>query len=160
MFDPKRLIFLHGLDSNSQGRKTVILRREFPEITIPDFTGDLAERMEKLAPILGERDNWTIIGSSFGGLMGALFTTAHPQQVRKLILMAPALFLPEFAENLPAPVDTPTIIYHGEDDTVVPMPVTRRLAEQVFRNLTFNVVQDDHGLYSTAEKIDWPALLG
>jgi pimeloyl-ACP methyl ester carboxylesterase len=159
MFDPARIIFLHGLESNSQGRKTVVLRRFFPEIIIPDFTGELQTRMDKLYPILGDKDNWTIIGSSFGGLMGALFATAHPQQVRKLILLAPALFLPEFAEHLPQPVEVPTIVYHGDQDTVVPLEITRQLAEKVFRNLTFNVVQDNHGLYPTADSIDWIKLV-
>lgn len=159
MLDEKRIIFLHGLESNSQGRKTHILRRWFPQIIIPDFVGDLNTRMAKLYPILGEQDNWTIIGSSFGGLMGALFACQRPAQVRKLILMAPALMLPEFAEHLPAPVDTPTVVYHGTQDTVVPLELTRRLAESVFRNLTFNVVDDDHGLYQVSEQIDWRTLL-
>jgi len=158
-FDPQRLIFLHGLESNSQGRKVQTFRRYFPQIIVPDFTGDLAQRMAKLLPILGEQDNWTIIGSSFGGLMGALFTCRHPDHVRKLVLMAPALMLPEFSEQMPSPVDVPTVIYHGTQDTVVPLDVTRRLAEQVFHNLAFHVVDDDHGLYQITEQIDWDGLL-
>jgi pimeloyl-ACP methyl ester carboxylesterase len=158
-FDPQRLIFLHGLESSSQGRKVQTFRRYFPEITVPDFTGDLSQRMAKLLPILAKQDNWTIIGSSFGGLMGALFTCQHPGQVRKLVLMAPALMLPEFAGKLPAPVDVPTVVYHGTRDTVVPLGVTRQLAEQVFRNLEYHVVDDDHGLYNVTEQIDWGELL-
>lgn len=158
MFDPKRLIFLHGLESTSQGRKTVTFRRYFPEMVIPDFRGNLNERMDALYPILG-KEVWTIIGSSFGGLMGALFACQHPEQVRKLVLMAPALPLPEFADNLPDPVDVPTIVIHGTQDTVVPLEPTRLLAEKVFRNLAYHVVDDDHGLYQVTETIDWRAML-
>ena len=158
MFDPKRLIFLHGLESNSQGRKTMTFRRYFPEIVIPDFHGNLDQRMEALYPILGQ-ETWTIIGSSFGGLMGALFTCQHPDQVRKLVLLAPALPLPDFADHLPDPIDTPTVIIHGTQDTVVPLGPTRSLAEKVFRNLVFQAVDDDHGLYRVTEELDWPALI-
>ncbi len=159
MFNPTRLIFLHGLESSSQGEKAVLLRSLFPGISTPDFTGSLAERMAQLYSILGDKTGWTIIGSSFGGLIGALFTCQHPGQVRKLILLAPALSLPEFAEHLPAPVDVPTIIIHGTQDEVVPLVPVRALAERVFRNLNYRIVDDDHRLMKTAQEIDWHALL-
>ncbi len=38
----------------------------------PDFTGSFEERMTQLIPILGDKKDWTIIGSSFGGLMGTV----------------------------------------------------------------------------------------
>ncbi|MBU4457027.1 MAG: alpha/beta fold hydrolase [Nanoarchaeota archaeon] len=160
MLNPTRLIFLHGFESSSQGEKAVLLRSLFPGISTPDFTGSLAERMAQLHSILGAKTGWTIIGSSFGGLMGALFTCQHPQQVRKLILLAPALSLPEFAEHPHAPMDVPTIIIHGTQDEVVPLEPVRALAEKVFRNLDYHIVDDDHRLMKTAREIDWHALLG
>jgi pimeloyl-ACP methyl ester carboxylesterase len=159
MFDPSHLIFLHGLEGTSQGTKATLLRSLFPEMLIPDFRGSLEERMAALYPILGEREVWTLIGSSFGGLMAAIFTCQRPAQVRKLVLLAPALILPDFAASPPAPLDVPTVIYHGRQDQIVPLEPTRRLAQQVFRNLIFNEVDDEHGLYKTVFEIDWPALL-
>lgn len=159
MFDPSHLIFLHGLEGTSQGTKATLLRSLFPEMLIPDFRGSLEERMAALYPILGDREVWTLIGSSFGGLMAAIFTCQRPAQVRKLILLAPALILPDFAASPPAPVDVPTVIYHGRQDQIVPLEPTRRLAQQVFRDLIFNEVDDEHGLYKTVFEIDWPALL-
>lgn len=159
MFNPTRLIFLHGLESSSQGEKAVLLRERLLGILTPDFTGSLQERMTQLYPILGDKTGWTLIGSSFGGLMAALFTCQHPKQVRKLILLAPALNLPEFAGRLPAPVDVPTIIIHGTQDDVVPLEPVRALAKKVFINLTYHVVDDDHRLMKTAREIDWHALL-
>lgn len=159
LFDPSHLIFLHGLEGTSQGAKATLLRGLFPAMRIPDFRGTLEQRMAVLYPILGDEQVWTIIGSSFGGLMAAIFACQRPAQVRKLVLMAPALILPQFAASHPAPVDLPTIVYHGRQDQVVPLEPTRHLAQQYFRSLTFNEVDDEHGLYITANAIDWPALL-
>jgi pimeloyl-ACP methyl ester carboxylesterase len=159
MVDPKSLIFIHGLEGTSQGGKASHLRRLFPGMLIPDFPGTLQERMAALYNVLGTQAGWTIIGSSFGGLMGALFTCQRPAQVRKLVLLAPALILPEFSAKPPVPVSVPTIIYHGSQDTLIPIAPTRKLAEQVFLNLTYHIVDDDHGLYKTAQELDWLVIL-
>jgi len=157
-FDPKKCILLHGLEGSSQGDKATLLRRIFPEMLTPDFRGPLDERMKLLLSILGDKAGWTVIGSSLGGLMAALFTSSHPDQVRKQILLAPALFLPEFADHPPTPVQVPTVVYHGTQDTIVPLDETRRLAEKAFSKLTFHVVEDDHRLSATTLKIDWVSL--
>ena len=159
MLDPKRILYLHGLESNSQTYKAALIRAVYPDLITPDFTGSLDERMEQLYPILGREPNWTLIGSSFGGLMSALFTTQHPTQVRKQILLAPALMLPEFAEHLPAPVEVPTLIIHGRQDAIVPVETNKPLAEKVFRNLEYRLVDDDHRLHQTAAALDWKALI-
>jgi pimeloyl-ACP methyl ester carboxylesterase len=158
-FDPSHLIFIHGLEGTSQGAKATLLRSLFPAMRIPDFRGSLEQRMADLYPILGNSDAWTVVGSSFGGLMAAIFSCQKPAQVRMLVLMAPALILPQFVDSHPAPVDIPTIVYHGRRDEIIPLEPTRQLAQQYFRNLTFHQVDDDHGLYKTAHEIDWPALL-
>lgn len=158
-FRPERCIFLHGLEGSSQGTKAQALRQIFPPMHIPDFTGDIEQRMAQLAPILGTTPGWTIIGSSFGGLMGALWTCAHPARVRRLILLAPALDRPPFGTQPPAPVAVPTTVYHGTQDDVVSLAAVQRLTEQVFPNLTFHVVDDDHQLRSTVAALDWPALV-
>ena len=153
------IIFIHGLLSSGQGFKGNLLRERLPGILTPDFNGPLEERMAGLAAILAGRTGWTLIGSSFGGLMAALFTCQHPQQVNRLILLAPALIWPDFAQVLPPPVSVPTVIYHGSRDTVIPLELVRPLAEQVFHNLTFHAVDDDHGLEKTVQGIDWPAIV-
>jgi pimeloyl-ACP methyl ester carboxylesterase len=157
--DPKKMIFIHGLEGSSQGDKATLLRSLFPGILTPDFRGPLDERQKVLQSILGKKTGWTLIGSSLGGLMAALFTCQHPKQVRKLVLLAPALILPEFSAALPAPVDVPTVVYHGTRDTVVPLEPTRRLAEQVFRKLDFHVVDDEHRLFKTMGEVDWKQII-
>jgi len=159
MVEKRRLIFIHGLEGTSQGVKATLLRGLFPDMLIPDFTGSLEGRMADLYSILGEEDDWRIVGSSFGGLMGALFTCQRPDQVAKLVLLAPALVWPEFSESPPGPVNVPTIIYHGSKDEIIPVKLVQDLASVVFKSLSFHVVDDDHGLYKTVHEIDWWDLL-
>jgi pimeloyl-ACP methyl ester carboxylesterase len=153
----RNMIFLHGLESSSQTYKAGVIRDSFPELIVPDFTGPLEQRMIALYPILGDKKDWTIIGSSFGGLMGAIFTCEHPAQVRKLVLLAPALMLPEFARR--GPVSVPTTIIHGRLDTVVPLEEVREIASKVFSNLRYEIVDDDHRLHHVTDTLDWKAIL-
>ena len=153
-------LFIHGLISSGQGFKANLLRGIFPDILTPDFPGDLDQRMAKLEGILAEGSDHILIGSSYGGMMAALYACAHPDQVKKIILLAPALPFHPFDENPPGPCDVPTIIFHGKQDTIVPLERTRALAEQVFTNLQFHVVDDDHMLHKTVQQLDWRALVG
>jgi pimeloyl-ACP methyl ester carboxylesterase len=159
MLEHSPMIFIHGLEGTSQGVKATLLRSLFPHILTPDFRGSLEERMDALYALLGDAAGWTIIGSSFGGLMGAMFACQRPHQVEKLILLAPALIWPGFASSPSAPIDVPTIIYHGTQDQLIRLDLVRQAAEKVFLNLAFNVVEDDHGLYKTVHAIDWPSLV-
>lgn len=156
---PKNLIFIHGLMGSSLGVKATLLREMFPDIIVPDFRGELDDRLRELESVLENRLALTIIGSSFGGLMGALYACEHPQQVNKLVLLAPALIWPEFASHPPAPSQVPAIIYHGSGDEIIPLDLVRELAERVFMDLDFHVVDDDHGLYKTVHELDWKSLL-
>jgi pimeloyl-ACP methyl ester carboxylesterase len=154
------MIFIHGLESSSQTYKASVIRNSFPELIVPDFTGPLEARMKALYPILGDKRDWTIVGSSFGGLMGAIFTCEHPDQVRKQVLLAPALMLPEFASFLGRePVSVPTTIIHGTQDTVVPLEEVREIAEKVFSNLIYHIVNDDHRLHIATDTLDWKTIL-
>jgi len=154
-----RLMFIHGLEGSSQGFKAQLLRESFPEMLIPDFRGSLEARMEKLYKIIGDQDSWTLVGSSFGGLMAALAACEKPAQFAKLVLLAPALIWPDFAEVSWQPIQVPVVIYHGTDDEIIPLKNVQDIAQSVFLNLVFNVVQDDHGLYRTAQSLEWNKLL-
>jgi len=158
--DNTKLIYLHGLESTSQSGKAHRFAEKFPGMLTPDFTGPFEERMAQLYSILLDRDDWTVIGSSFGGLMGAVFTLNDPEQVRKLILLAPALMLEPFASIPdPKPVSVPTVIVHGTLDDVVPIDPVRELAKKVFTDLTYYVVEDDHRLQKAFEELDWEDIL-
>ncbi len=155
------LLYIYGLEGNSQGMKATYLRERFPHIRTPDFTGSLEQRMEKLLTILQSppADKWTLIGSSFGGLMAALYAISHPQRLEKLILLAPALIWPDFVLQTDLRIPIPTVIYHGRHDDIVPIEYARSLAERSFTQLVFHDVNDDHFLHPTVRAIDWQQLL-
>lgn len=153
------LLYIHGSDSSGQTYKAQVIRRARPDLLSPDFTGPLPERMAQLRARLAAAEGWTLIGSSLGGLMAALYAAESPERVRKLVLLAPALTLPEFETVPPASIHIPTVIVHGRRDEVVPLVATRKIAEGVFTALTFHEVDDDHRLHQTAEKLDWQTLL-
>lgn len=157
--DNSRIIYLHGLESTSQSGKARLFAEKFPGMVTPDFSGSFEERMKQLKPILGRKKNWTIIGSSYGGLMGAMFTLMHPSQVRKLILLAPALMLEPFASTNLASVSTPTIVVHGTQDDIVPLEPVRALAERSFQYITYFVVEDGHRLQNAFNELNWEEIL-
>lgn len=158
--DNSKIIYLHGLESTSQSGKARQFAELFPGMITPDFTGSFEERMIQLKPILGRKKNWIIIGSSFGGLMGTVFTCKHPSQVQKLILLAPALLREQFASYLDLePVSVPTVIIHGMLDDVVPMEPVRAIADKLFTNMQHIVVDDGHRLHKAFEEIDWNEIL-
>jgi pimeloyl-ACP methyl ester carboxylesterase len=155
-----RLLFIHGKDGSSQGFKVNYLRRLYPELLAPDFSGDFWQRMARLEQDIGDTTGWIIVGSSMGGLMAAVYACQHPGQVDKLVLLAPALAFIDLAQTPLPPSDTPVVIYHGWQDDVVPMEKTRQVAEQLFPNLQFHVVEATHDLNPLMPSLDWPALLG
>jgi len=158
--DNSRIIYLHGSDSNSQSGKARQFAEKFPGMITPDFTGEFEERMAQLKPILGRKKNWVIIGSSYGGLMGTVFTCKHPTQVRKLILLAPALLKDPFGSYLDLePVSVPTVIIHGLTDDVVPLEAAREVAKKLFTNLQYILVDDGHRLQEAFKELNWEDIL-
>lgn len=158
--DNSKIIYLHGSDSSSQSGKARQFAEKFEGMVTPDFTGSFEERMAQLYAIIGETKDWTIIGSSYGGLMGAVFTCEKPTQVRKLILLAPALLHDPFASYLNLqPASVPTVVIHGTQDDVVPLRLARVEAEKLFTDLTYHIVDDGHRLHKAFDELNWKNIL-
>ena len=152
-------IFIHGQESSSQGTKGLFFRDLAPQMIIPDFVGDVSNRMSKLNEILRGRGAITMIGSSLGGLMAGLYGFENPDKIKKLILLAPALNLPEFEPYLSETLTVPASVFHGKNDEVIPCQAIKVIAERVFPKLTFTVLDDDHRLTTTFAKIDWAKII-
>jgi alpha-beta hydrolase superfamily lysophospholipase len=152
-------IFLHGLESSSKGTKAVFLADHFPEMKIPDFTGTLSERMQSLYAILEEQSNLILIGSSFGGLMAVIFAMEYPDAVKRIILLAPALNFPEFANYRIRQIDVPSWMFIGRDDIVTPAEKVVPTAGKIFTDLRYTEVDDDHRLGRTFRTFNWKAML-
>jgi pimeloyl-ACP methyl ester carboxylesterase len=153
-------IFIHGQESSSQGNKAVFFRGLFPEMIIPDFVGDVSTRMSKLNKILIDKKGIIMIGSSLGGLIASLYSFQNQNRLKKLILLATAINLPDFSPYLSKKLTLPVYIFHGENDEIIPLRPIQAIAENVFPDLTFTVMDDDHRLSRTFTSIDWPQLLG
>lgn len=152
-------VFIHGLESSSRGTKGVFFRERYPDMIIEDYFGSFSQRMEKLEGLLIREDQLILVGSSYGGLMAAVYACLHEEQVKKLILLAPALHLEPYQPWLQKKLSMPMVLFHGRQDDVVPLAPVRAIAEQLFVNLNFNAVEDDHFLHNTFATLEWDKLL-
>ena len=152
-------IFLHGLEGSSKGTKATFLRDLYPEMEIPDFAGSLSERMASLHAILAGQKNVILIGSSFGGLMATIFAMEFTDAVDRIVLLAPALNFPEFTSYMTQPIEIPTWMIIGREDTVTPSAKVAPMAKIFFANLHYVEVDDDHRLAKTFRYLDWRTLL-
>lgn len=152
-------VFVHGLDSSSWGTKGSFFRERYPEMLLEDYSGPLEERMERLEKSLEGKRNLILVGSSYGGLMAALFACRHPSRVRRLVLLAPALGLADLDPFEDLPLSVPAILCHGRTDVVVPPEPTRLIAARLFANLDYRLVEDDHDLHRVFPTLDWDGLL-
>jgi predicted esterase YcpF (UPF0227 family) len=153
-------VFLHGLDSSSHGSKGKFFRKHFPQMLMPDFSGDFETRMGQLNHFLDGRQGLTLIGSSFGGLMATAFAFKNPTQATRLILLAPALNFPQAASLLTKCCSTPTRLYIGKHDTVTPPAPVVETAIRIFNDLSVIEAEDGHQLRRTFPLIPWGAFLG
>ena len=152
-------VFIHGLESSTQGTKGVYFKQHYPDMIVEDYPGTFQERMEKLTALLKDRDNLIVVGSSYGGLMAAVYACENEKRMRKLILLAPALNLEEFQPYLKSKISLPVIVYHGAADDVVPVAPVKKIAETVFMNVEHHIIDDDHPLHAQFDSLPWNILL-
>jgi len=153
------LVFIHGLESTAQGDKGQFFSHNFPQMIIEDYTGDFIARMNKLNGILAGENDLIIVGSSYGGLMAVRYAMENESKVKKLILLAPALNLPEFKSGICKQLMIPVILYHGSDDDVINPHNVKQIAAKYFSNLEYHLVEDDHSLHKIFPVLDWKNFL-
>jgi pimeloyl-ACP methyl ester carboxylesterase len=153
-------VFIHGLESSSQGAKGAFFRSKYPDMIIDDFIGTFQERMEKLNKLLINKSDLIIVGSSYGGLMATVYAFNNHEKIKKLILLAPALNIEEFKISYGnKKLHVPVVIYHGRNDDVVPPLSVQEIAQTIFPQLHHYLVDDDHSLHRSFSLMDWDILL-
>jgi len=153
-------VFIHGLESSSQGMKGSFFRSKYPDMIIEDFIGTFQERMEKLNKLLINKSDLIIVGSSYGGLMATVYAYNNHEKIKKLILLAPALNIEEFKISYcNKKLHVPVVIYHGRNDDVVPSLSVQDIAQTIFTQLQHYLVDDDHSLHRSFSLMDWNVLL-
>ncbi|MBF0120495.1 MAG: alpha/beta hydrolase [Desulfobacterales bacterium] len=153
------LVFIHGLESSSNGTKGSYFRKKYQDMIIEDFEGTLGQRMNKLNLILKNIPSLVLIGSSFGGLMATIYAMENREQIKKLILLAPALSFHEFKSQIINRIEVPTLLIHGINDQVVEPDSVKQIAQSIFFNLNYMSVDDDHSLHKTFLSLDWDNLI-
>ena len=151
------LIWAHGLWGSPNGSKVTAIRESGIEVVSPDFNNmELEKRIEILNEIVS-KEEVILAGSSYGGLACALVAQQQPEQVKGMLLLAPALHLPEspndFPDNLIAPNDLPITIIHSTTDEIVPISASQNYIERSENNINLIEVEDSHVLENSIELI-------
>jgi pimeloyl-ACP methyl ester carboxylesterase len=93
------MLYLHGFASSPQSRKARFFAGRFEPLHIPMLIPDLAQGdfehltvsgQLQLIERLTKTSKYTVIGSSLGGYLAALFAARYPERVDCLVLLAPA----------------------------------------------------------------------
>jgi pimeloyl-ACP methyl ester carboxylesterase len=133
-----RIVYLHGYKSSPRSTKAQFFGRHFAELGVPFEVPDIsAETIAgQLRAIDGacRGDAVTLMGSSLGGYLAALYAARHPE-VQRVILMAPAFCIGRMDlikdasqfEDFPD-VRQPVLILHGTKDPVVPVSLSQAFA--------------------------------
>lgn len=152
-------MYLHGFASGPGSRKAQYFRERFTEagaeLEIPDLAqgdfenltlgGQLAvvERLVRNRPV-------TLIGSSLGGYLSALYAAAHPE-TRRVVLLAPAFAFPtRWPESL-----GPERM--AEWKRTGSMPVFH-YGDRCERRLSYKIIEDSRG-YPEWPDVSQPALV-
>ncbi|HDR15313.1 MAG TPA: alpha/beta fold hydrolase [Desulfobacteraceae bacterium] len=152
-----KMAFFHGLDSSPQGTKGRLLMERYPGIYVPLLPADINERLRIVENDI--REPMLIIGSSLGGLTALLFAMKHPELVKGLILLAPAVGFfdrtilnseqSNALDSLYVPAGLKTFIIAGIRDEVIPLAAVRAMVDRSPepREITLHEVDDDHNLH-------------
>lgn len=99
-----RYLYLHGFASGPNSKKAMFFRDRIPSAEVPDLAAGDFEHLTitgqlRLIEELAAGEPVSLIGSSMGGYLAALYATRHPE-VARLVLMAPAFgFVRRWAES-------------------------------------------------------------
>ena len=121
MTRPARIVYLHGFASSPLSKKARYFGQLLPSLEVPDLAAGDFEHLTISGQLRvveetcrGERVS--LIGSSMGGYLAALYAARHPE-VERLVLMAPAFcFLHRWAESWEGKAFLP-IYHYGEGRT-------------------------------------------
>ena len=162
------VIFSHGKESGPWGSKIRALAdvaerlgaevmsvnyREQPIGTPQDQNaeGEADRRVGQLLSItLPEHSQLVLVGSSMGGYVSTVASIRL--QVDGLFLLAPAFYLPGYANQELTPRAHKTMIVHGWSDGVVPVHNSIRFASQ--HQCDLHLLEGDHRLNAALPKIE------
>ena len=149
------VVFAHGKESGPWGSKirhlADIAQDLGAQVLSPDYS-DLAspdDRVKRLLALpLPSHSKLLLVGSSMGGYV-SLRVSGQLKPVG-LFLMAPALFIPGYSDQNPAPGTDRVCIVHGWNDSIIPVEHSFRFAKEFHAEL--HVIESDHRLDGALEQ--------
>lgn len=162
------VVFSHGKESGPSGAKIRALAnvaerlgaqvlsvdyREHPAGTVHDqnAAGEADRRVGQLLTVNPpEHRQLVLVGSSMGGYVSTIASVRLP--VNGLFLLAPAFYLPGYANQDPVPRARQTMIVHGWSDGVVPAQNSIRFSR--LHQCDLHLLAGDHRLNDALSKIE------
>ncbi len=154
--DKALVLFAHGKESGPWGSKikhlAAIAERHACKVLSPDYSDlpDADARVRRLLSMeLLPHGRLVLVGSSMGGYV----STVASQSLKPagLFLMAPAFYIPGYAEQSPASGATHTSVVFGWQDEVIPVEHGIRFAQQ--QRAELHVMDGDHRLTSVLPEV-------
>jgi predicted esterase len=150
------VIFAHGKESGPWGLKirhlAGIAEQLGAEVLSPDYSDlpDAAERVARLLALpLPAHDRLILAGSSMGGYVSTVASkTLKPAG---LFLMAPAFYMPGYAEENQKPVADKVCVVFGWQDEIIPVEHGIRFAQTHHAQL--HVMDSDHRLGNVLNEV-------
>ncbi len=145
------VFYLHGFSSSPGSKKGAFLRERLgghgvplhvPDLNRPSFEGltltAQVEEVHRVRTAQGSTKPALLIGSSMGALVSLLYAAAHPEQVDRLLLVAPAFKF--VGARLAAAAGT--TLEAWEADGSIPMS---HYADDRIHRVGFQLVEDARG---------------
>lgn len=143
------VVFAHGKESGPWGTKirylSHIAQHSGAKVMSPDYR-DLLDPDQRVMRLLGmnlpAHDRLILVGSSMGGYV----STVASQQLKPhgLFLMAPAFYMPGYAEQNLRPGTNEVCVVHGWQDEIIPVDHALRFAREYLPEL--HLIEGDHRL--------------
>ncbi|MEQ1638602.1 MAG: YqiA/YcfP family alpha/beta fold hydrolase [Methylococcales bacterium] len=147
----KLVIYNHGKDSSPWGEKTLALaevaKRHGYAFESPDYSATLnpdARVQQLLAVDLSRFTEIVLAGSSMGAYVATV--AAATLKPSGLFLLAPAFYLPGYAQTTFSPPAPHTLVIHGWQDTIVPPENAWRFCQTY--HIELKMLDADHRLLS------------
>lgn len=149
--------FAHGKESGPWGTKIKRLARIAKvkgfQVESPDYsqTFNPDERVAmllKLEP--AALDHLVLVGSSMGGYVSTV--ASETLKPHGMFLMAPAFYLPDYANQNPIPAAHATTVVHGWRDEVVPVDNVIGFAKK--HGVLLHVLNDGHRLVDSLSTVE------
>jgi pimeloyl-ACP methyl ester carboxylesterase len=150
------VLFAHGKESGAWGSKirhlADIALRLGAQVISPDYS-DLASPEERVVRLLSlplpAHQRLILVGSSMGGYVSTV--ASRPLKPKGLFLMAPAFYLPGYAEQQPMSGAEQTCVVFGRQDEMIPVAHGIRFAEE--NRAELHVIEGDHRLNGQIDRV-------